>query len=639
MTNIINPTSISPEMIKNDLFLILSSKPEDATFLDYFSTGAGTTIIELISALGAFYAYNFIIGRRECMLSTATNYSSLLGHANTASYSVSRGNNVKITLTVLPSTTATINKWDILGTYLDYDVVALDSFSLNANVQIDIDVVIGNFLQETITVTKNELTVFSFTQNNTSNDIILLLNTDELPISTDVRDLVNDKYITISNSFGSIDTYYLQNGDYNYSPGDSLILKYIELAELYFSDITLTSFALNNIDNIISKTIISDYTPKELSDSIKIKSRLFRENSGLIRSRSDFHTILLNDSSNLLDANSNDISPGLINITCITLDNYFLTNSELAIFLNYINSKRPDGVASAIITHPYEIRKNVNIDIVRLSNDVLSDTILSEITTLINAYSNKLEQSIDLNDIEYNINQIAGVKKSRIYFDIDVWQSENYYQIYDITNDEENATNKQFVVNNFIYKTDSSEPSWSDDYSVLIDDGRIVWQRVDEYIDLAVYEWTAETEQELYDYIRPVGVTNKIYKCIAIKNYTDSTEPTWNETLGEITFDNEIIWQAIPYLSTVPTWQQDEYFSLGDIVNSTTSIAASFQCIGYRAKSGVSTPSWNTDDDAYTIDDRIQWITKTKLENEISINNLSSMWNQYFKFTEVVTIA
>ena len=67
---IINPLSISYESIKGDLLNYITAKPEQDGWADYFATSAGTAIIELIAALGAFYIYHFIMGRRESYLST-----------------------------------------------------------------------------------------------------------------------------------------------------------------------------------------------------------------------------------------------------------------------------------------------------------------------------------------------------------------------------------------------------------------------------------------------------------------------------------------------------------------------------------------------------------------------------------------
>ena len=70
---IISPYAISFDSIKNNLQQYVSSKPENETWLDFYASSAGETIIEIAAALGAFYAYHFIVGRRETFLSCAEN--------------------------------------------------------------------------------------------------------------------------------------------------------------------------------------------------------------------------------------------------------------------------------------------------------------------------------------------------------------------------------------------------------------------------------------------------------------------------------------------------------------------------------------------------------------------------------------
>ena len=192
---IINPYSISFESIRNDLMQYVSSKPDEAAWKDFFASGAGQTIIELIAALGAMYSYQFILGRREAYLSVAQNYSSILGVANNAGYCASRGQNARIRLTIVPNVSMTLPKWSVMGTCLDYDLVLLEDVVLNTDQVTTIDCIIGNFLQETITVQTDRLSQFKFTNSNTTDDIRLILNTIEVPLSTVIKEALNDKYV------------------------------------------------------------------------------------------------------------------------------------------------------------------------------------------------------------------------------------------------------------------------------------------------------------------------------------------------------------------------------------------------------------------------------------------------------------
>ena len=108
---IISPYAISFNSIKEALESYISNKSNvTTTWQDFYTAGAGQTVLELDAALGAFYAFHFIIGRRESYLPTAMNYNSVLGGAQALGYNASRGHNLYLTLKLIPSVTQTIPK-------------------------------------------------------------------------------------------------------------------------------------------------------------------------------------------------------------------------------------------------------------------------------------------------------------------------------------------------------------------------------------------------------------------------------------------------------------------------------------------------------------------------------------------------
>jgi hypothetical protein len=48
-----------------------------------------------------------------------------------------------------------------------------------------------------------------------------------------------------------------------------------------------------------------------------------------------------------------------------------------------------------------------------------------------------------------------------------------------------------------MHYSDTEEPVWSSSYSQIIIDNDIIWQRVDDYIDLAVLSWQSNNNYEL----------------------------------------------------------------------------------------------------------------------------------------------
>ena len=209
---IISPYAISFNSIKNALEKYINDKNVSSVldvWSDFYTAGAGQTIVELDAAVAAFYAFHFIIGRREAYLPVAQNYSSILGGAETLGYSASRGHNVHLRLTFTPNVTQTLTKWTVIGSYAEYDVVLLNTVKLTKDVEATIDVVIGNSAAQAITVTSSDVQQFTFTAEDTTDDCRLILNDIEVPMATNLEEAMDDKYIMLSNSYGSVDVFYL----------------------------------------------------------------------------------------------------------------------------------------------------------------------------------------------------------------------------------------------------------------------------------------------------------------------------------------------------------------------------------------------------------------------------------------------
>ena len=96
---IVDPTSIGQKEILDDILAWLRSRPDQEKWLDYFAGSYGTTLIELMAGLGAFYSYQSISARRESNLLTAKLESSIRGIAYTLGYKINRKKGARIRLT------------------------------------------------------------------------------------------------------------------------------------------------------------------------------------------------------------------------------------------------------------------------------------------------------------------------------------------------------------------------------------------------------------------------------------------------------------------------------------------------------------------------------------------------------------
>jgi hypothetical protein len=152
---IISPYAISFNSIKNALQNYIQNKSDvTKTWKDFYTAGAGETILELDAAVAAFYAFHFIIGRRESYLNVAQNYNSVIGAASALGYNASRGHNLYLNLNIVPLKTQTLSKWSVIGSYAEYDIILLQDAILNKGVATNICCAVGNLSVQTLFFSK-----------------------------------------------------------------------------------------------------------------------------------------------------------------------------------------------------------------------------------------------------------------------------------------------------------------------------------------------------------------------------------------------------------------------------------------------------------------------------------------------------
>lgn len=630
---IISPYAISFDSIRNNLQDYVTSKPEGEGWKDFYASSAGQTIIEIAAALGAFYAYQFIVGRREAFLSVANNYTSLIGLAENLGYSVSRGQNLKLTLNIVPSETITLPKWTIVGSYSEYDVVLTDDVILNEGIATEIPVIIGNLLQESYNITSNKLTQFIFSNANVTDTYRLLLNDKEVPTSTNIKEALNDKYIALSNVFGSVDVFYLNTGNYKYATGDTLYLQFIERNQLDASKYSNSNINIFYANQVNEYTINQDIIEKETAESIKLKAPIYHETSMVIRSRRDYSKYILTKNPSLITANDHDIYPGLIEITYLKNDETFVTEEEKQNWLNEIEEARPNGVAEAIVTDPKRINKTLNIDLWRKSEAIITSDISNEIDNILNAYENIFETSIDLNQIEHDIENIDGVKIARVEVDTTEWAPETMFKPYDIITTSLGDT---LYAGEIIHKSGTEEPKWPKEVGETIIDNEIVWKKTNDFKATVINEWTADTKFNKYDYIKVEKEVKKgeetiidvsIFVVDSFIGKSGSEELEWVE---DTIYDNGLIWSKTLYTPTAKIWKPDTHFKIGDII---TKDEVSYVCSDFIGKSGSEEPIWEEMNNGIIIDGNITW-TLMNLSSRV----ISLKWNEYLKLDKTYKI-
>lgn len=642
---IINPLSISYESIKSDLLNYIGNKPEQDSWSDYFATSAGTSVIELIAALGAFYIYHFIMGRRESYLSTCNNYSSALGSAEASGYSASRGVNSIVKLKIIPNTSAVLPKWTIFGSCKDVDFVLLEDVVLNEGEEVEVVGIIGNLMQESINITTSDIRQFNFINDSVTDTFRLLLNDKPVPTSNILSDALNDYYITLSNIYGAIDVMYLQTGDYKYNSGDQLNLQFISRSFIKGSDTIKSDYSLYYANKINNIEFISDYIDIENINSIKVKAPIFRELGSVIRSRHDYSKYILTQYPNLLDANDHDIYPGLIEITALKDDGTYLNNDEIEDMINRLESAKPGGVAKQIFTQPQKVFKNISISITKMDSSYIDTTIQNYIEGIINNYCNKFEKVLNLYDIENAVNQFNGIKVSRIRFDSNIWQPNTYYPLFDVVRPSDPNNKLTFILDQFSYSSGNNEPDWPINLGDSVEDGSLVWTKVDEsQTAFGTKIWEPNTRHYLYDYCL---VKDSLYRVSSFIHRSGDVEPDWlSPDNNEVIYDGEIIWAEVySDVDIENSWEPLKNKNIGDMIkivydvidpldiNKVTKESKILGVTGFRKKSGSKEPVWKDVLDDLNKDNDIYWRTKDGDTSTISLN-----WNQYFNLIADIKI-
>lgn len=185
------------------------SKNAPGIWQDYYSSSISTVLTELVAGYSEVNNYHAICSRRESYLYEAQLRDSGVAISSNLGYSVYRGENVKLTLTVTPTMDIHINRFDIIGTAGNYDIISLEDRDFQMGVDTDIQVVLGILKITTMTIADSRTYDFRFNNDLVSEDIRLKLDGLEVPTSKILYDLIDDKFVILANPVGGIDVKYL----------------------------------------------------------------------------------------------------------------------------------------------------------------------------------------------------------------------------------------------------------------------------------------------------------------------------------------------------------------------------------------------------------------------------------------------
>lgn len=659
---IISPYAISYNSIKNALQKYINDKNVSSvldTWSDFYTAGAGQTIVELDAAVASFYAFHFLIGRREAYLPVAQNYNSIIGGAESLGYSASRGHNVKVNITIIPNITKTLNKWDIIGSFDEYDIVLMETATIKKDEEVTLKCVIGNSTAQSITITSSAVQQFTFTAEDTTDDVRLILTDREVPYTNELKDAMDDKYILLTNSFGSVDVFYLnQSGNhvsygvqkgseygwtytqgdagtyvdstvniykdiiqsmalnndgsyiytgstytsnYSYATQDVLYLQYIQRNNLKYASISASNLDIIDGD-VIDLSLIEDNKGVQSKESVRLGASVYHETNNVVRARKDFSKILLqNNTLDLIDANDRDINPGLMAVTYLREDGSLLTSAEKERYMESIVKVSPDAVPNIFIEDPVPVVRTLAISFWQQTGETLPADVDDYIQAIVDSYKHKLETTLDLEAIENELEKIPGVKVARVDFGTTEYAVNTPYKLYDIVEVPDIQVGTDFETWKMLNikvqtKSGESTPDWAS-----------ATEYGDEVVDSnLIWEKSNKYISSIPYRWKSKGDFN-MYSDIAVgyniyPNCTSFTEPSWDKTNivdGNVTFNKVKTYDyVLGGWKANKSYLEDEYV----LFNKDTHYGV-YKVVGLLSKSSASEPDWTT---VENVDDKIQ---------------------------------
>lgn len=608
---IISPYAISFTNIKNSLQSYIQNKSDvTSTWKDFYTAGAGQTVLELDAAVAAFYAFHFIIGRRESFLTVAQNYNSVVGGALDKGYNCSRGHNVHIRIQIVPTKTQSLSKWSIVGSYGEYDVVLLEDAILNKGIATTIDCVIGNSSVQSVPIKTTDLQQFVFTAANTTDDVRLILTDREVPFSTELKDAVNDNYIMLTNPYGSVDVFYLNNGNYKYTVADTLNLQFIERNNITFGAISKSTLVIDVASQVDDIILIEDRLDVEDKEHIRLAAPIYHETNNVVRARKDYVKFLKENNALIIDANDKDLNPGLIALTYLKkydseAGTSLLTAQEKQDYVKFMMSICPDGVAKAFIEDPVRVVRPLAITLWQKSNENIQATIEDDIDNILDTYRDRLAPVLDLNQIEHDIEQLPGVKIARVDLGASEYQNNKKYKLYDIVTVPKILVGTEYQTwtmycGKIQSKTGDTEPDWATAGSIgdQIQDNNFIWENSNKYTTSINASWNKDGTYELYSDIN-VGYEVPPKQTLA-------TQPLWGAQLKK---DGNVTWNKLKDYGTLLSTRQNntKYVLNQQVIVEANNQLAVYNAVGVTHKTSASKPNWNVNIDEFVVDNAITW--------------------------------
>lgn len=618
-----------------DAFVASLSEDERTGFKTQFEGTNSRILVELLAAKSSDEIYHIITSRSENLLYYCNRLDSAIAIAQNEAYSVNRGSNIKLQLTITPSQTIVLPRMSVVGSAEDYDLIVADALELTEGQEKTFDVYLGSIEEQVLAVDTEDFLVFRFTNSNISEQIALYLNGSEVPTTKNILEMLNDKYFTISNAYGGVDAIYLnENKDFThrYANGSELKIRYIK-----FENITLSSIDIDSYYGDVSKAIqLSSTVSPEQVASVRTNAQLYAETQNRVVARDDFQKVFQYSNPEIIDAKGKDFSNAQVEITYVKKNGELLTDAEYEAAYNNLYSRRSYGIPMCLLSHP-DIMLNLNVLVLLQLTTSYSAVIPTYVRQVLAKQELILGQEIDFSQIEHELEGYSFVKTARVLLQAEAYQGNKLVPEGTVFKPS-TSNGKLYVVRNPLFLSGANEPSWSTAIGQTTIDNDLIWQT--EEISYTVQpNWKPSTSYDVHSIVRTNKLTAVQFRCIGYTYKTGAIEPTWPTEEGKFVNDGQIMWMSVAKNVTAPAWTAQTRVEKGNVINPTAAGDVSFQAINYIPTSSSTEPNWKTNLTLFT-DKAVQYavVNETYDPENASASNIKLNWNQYVRFNETIQV-
>lgn len=625
-----------PEILNDvDTFIEALSEDERNGFKTQFEGTSSQILKELIAAKSSDEIYHIITSRSENLLYYCNRIDSATAIAQNNAYSVNRGSNICLSITLTPSETVVLSKLSPIAVADEYDLIIAEDLALTAGESITFNAYLGSVNEQTLTADTEDYLVFRFTNSNISEQCALYLNNTEVPTTENILEMLNDKYFLITNSYGGVDAIYLNSNSsftHRYTNGSELKLRYIEYENITLSSIDIES-TYGEITNVVQ---LSSTAHPETVASVRTNAQLYAETQNRIVARDDFQKVFQYSNPEIVNAVGQDFSSAQVEVTYVKENGELLTDTEYQAAYNNLSSRRAYGIPMCLLSHP-DIMLNLDVTVILQLLSGNSALVPQYVRQVLAQHELQLGALIDFSQIENELEGYSFVKTARIVPRARAFAANTLMPEGTVIKPT-TPNGKLYVVRNPLFLTGESTPSWSTAIGSTTTDNDVIWTT-----EARSYAYQQDWEPQLSVRLQSVVWVDSLpsvqFRCTRYTYKTGASEPVWPTTEGEFVSDGQILWISVSKNITAKQWAQKTITDKGDIVNATHDTPVSYQAINYIPTTPNEEPTWSTNLSIYT-DKNIQYacINEEYDPTNAEASNIQLNWNQYVRFNEEVQV-